>query len=105
MPRRRRAMIAGATAMPRSRGQSRRLAKNLQQSRRRQNRPQRRRWEILNRSRPPAPAAPPPAPPPPPPSPGAAPTPSAAPGPAPSTPIEDTLKLFREWLLLDNDIP
>jgi len=44
------------------------------------------------------------APPPPPPlSPGTGP----APGPAstPGSPIEDTLKIFREWLLLDNDIP
>jgi hypothetical protein len=53
---------------------------------------------------PPAPVTPPP-PPPPPTSPSAGATPSAAPGPLPSSPIEDTLKVFREWLLLDNDIP
>jgi hypothetical protein len=52
----------------------------------------------------PVPASPPP-PPPPPISPGVGPTPSAAPGPTPSSPIEDTLKVFREWLLLDSDIP
>jgi hypothetical protein len=44
-------------------------------------------------------------PPPPPTSPSVGPTPSAAPGPMPSSPIEDTLKVFREWLLLDNDTP
>lgn len=44
-------------------------------------------------------------PPPPPPSPGIGPAPSAAPGPTSSSPIEDTLKVFREWLLLDNDTP
>jgi hypothetical protein len=50
-------------------------------------------------------AAPPPPPPPPPPSTAsAAPTPPPASGPTPSSPIEDTLKLVREWLLLDNDI-
>jgi hypothetical protein len=43
------------------------------------------------------------APPPPPTSPGVGP--SAAPGPLPRPPIEDTLKIFREWLLLDNDTP
>src|SRR5262249_29685028 len=60
----------------------------------------------------PAPASPPAAPPPPPPqSPG-----PQSPGPQPSgaqpsgpqlatNAIEDTLKIFREWLLLDNDIP
>jgi Bifunctional DNA primase/polymerase, N-terminal len=56
----------------------------------------------------PAPVVSPPPPPPPPPPPiipGAGPGPSAAPGPIPSSPIEDTLKDFREWLLLDNDIP
>ena len=44
-------------------------------------------------------------PPPPPPGvqPGVGP---AAPGPQPATnALEDTLKIFREWLLLDNDIP
>jgi hypothetical protein len=40
-------------------------------------------------------------PPPPPASPSTGPTPSAAPGPS----IENTLKVFREWLLLDNDTP
>ena len=46
------------------------------------------------------------APPPPPPiSPGVGPTSSAAPGPLPRSPIEDTLKVFREWLLLDDDTP
>jgi hypothetical protein len=44
-------------------------------------------------------------PPPPPPPPNLGPTPSAAPGPLPCSPIEDTLKVFREWLLLDNDTP
>ncbi|WP_426612916.1 bifunctional DNA primase/polymerase [Bradyrhizobium sp. McL0616] len=44
-----------------------------------------------------------PPPPPPPASPGA--TPSAAPGPLPGSPIEDVLKIFREWLLLDDDTP
>lgn len=44
-------------------------------------------------------------PPPPPAAPSATPAPSAAPGPLPQSPIEDTLKIFREWLLLDNDIP
>src|SRR5262249_50412146 len=48
-------------------------------------------------------AASPPSPPPLGPSVG--PSPSAAPGPSPSSPIEDTLKIFREWLLLDNDTP
>jgi hypothetical protein len=45
--------------------------------------------------------------PPPPPraAPTAGPTPSAAPGSLPSSPIEDTLKVFQEWLLLDNDTP
>jgi hypothetical protein len=54
-----------------------------------------------------APVAAPPSPPPPPPptSPGVGPTPSAASGPLPRSPIEDTLKVFREWLLLDNDTP
>jgi hypothetical protein len=52
-----------------------------------------------------SPPSPPPPPPPPPISPGVGPTPSAAPGPAPNSPIEDTLKIFREWLLLDSDIP
>jgi hypothetical protein len=47
----------------------------------------------------------PPPPPPPPSSPGVGPAPSSASGPKPSSPIEDTLKVFREWLLLDNDIP
>ena len=47
----------------------------------------------------------PPPPPPPPSSPGTGPAPSAAPGPLPHSPIEDTLKIFREWLLLDNDTP
>ena len=45
--------------------------------------------------------------PPPPPPPGAQPSPSSPgpqPGAQPAT-IEDTLKVFREWLLLDNDIP
>jgi hypothetical protein len=53
----------------------------------------------------PQPSSPPP-PPPPPQTPG--PQPSAVPpsGPQPATsPIENTLKIFREWLLLDNDIP
>jgi hypothetical protein len=49
---------------------------------------------------------PPPPPPPPPQSPGAQ---SAGPQPSGSSssasPIEDTLKIFREWLLLDDDIP
>jgi bifunctional DNA primase/polymerase-like protein len=44
-------------------------------------------------------------PPPPPNPPSVGPAPSAAPGPLPQSPIEDTLKIFREWLLLDNDIP
>jgi hypothetical protein len=43
--------------------------------------------------------------PPPPPSSGTGPAPSAAPGPIPNSPIENTLKIFREWLLLDNDTP
>jgi hypothetical protein len=30
---------------------------------------------------------------------------SAAPGPLPSSPIEHTQRLFREWLLLDSKIP
>jgi hypothetical protein len=47
----------------------------------------------------------PPSPPPPPISPGTGAASSAAPGPAPSSPIEDVLKIFREWLLLDDDIP
>jgi Bifunctional DNA primase/polymerase, N-terminal len=47
----------------------------------------------------------PPPPPPPPSSPSVGPTPSAAPGPIPHSPIEATLKIFREWLLLDNDAP
>jgi Bifunctional DNA primase/polymerase, N-terminal len=52
----------------------------------------------------PAPAGGTPPPPPPPPiSPSVRPTPSAA--PVSNSPIEDTLKIFREWLLLDNDIP
>ena len=38
-------------------------------------------------------------------SPSTGPASSAAPGPVPSSPIEDTLKIFREWLLLDNDTP
>ena len=53
----------------------------------------------------PLPSSPPPSPPPPPQSPGAqaaGPQPS---GPLATTPIEDTLKVFREWLLLDSDIP
>src|SRR5262249_47781755 len=53
----------------------------------------------------PHPAPPPQQPPPPPPGtqPGTGPT---APRPQPATtPIEQTLKVFREWLLLDNDIP
>ena len=48
---------------------------------------------------------PPPLPPPSPPSYAAGPAPSAAPGPAPGSPIEDTLGIFREWLLLDDDTP
>jgi hypothetical protein len=47
---------------------------------------------------PPPPSSPPP---PPPPTPGTGPV----PGPQPSSAIEDTLRIFREWLLLDNDIP
>ena len=43
-------------------------------------------------------------PPPPPSSPGTGPAAAAGPGPS-SSPIEDTLKIFREWLLLDNDTP
>jgi hypothetical protein len=54
----------------------------------------------------PAPGSGPPQQPPPPPpgaQPGAGP---AASGPQPATTaLEDTLKIFREWLLLDNDIP
>ena len=52
------------------------------------------------------PPPPPPAPPPPPhsSSPGTGPAPAAGPGPSRSS-IEDTLKIFREWLLLDNDTP
>ena len=52
------------------------------------------------------PGAPPP-PPPPPPPPSAQPTPGPQPGgpPVPPRSIENTLKIFREWLLLDNDIP
>jgi hypothetical protein len=54
----------------------------------------------------PAGGTPPPPPQPPPPiSPGVGPTPSAAPGSLPGSPVEDTLKVFREWLLLDNDTP
>jgi hypothetical protein len=53
----------------------------------------------------PAPAGGTPPPPPPPASPSVAPTPSAASGPLPHSPIEDTLKIFREWLLLDIDTP
>jgi hypothetical protein len=55
----------------------------------------------------PGPGSPPPQQPPPPPPPGTQPGPGpAAPGPQPATTaIEDTLKIFREWLLLDNDIP
>src|SRR5262249_13617298 len=51
--------------------------------------------------------SPPAAPPPPPPqSPGARPAAAQPFGPRPATSaIEDTLKIFREWLLLDNDIP
>jgi hypothetical protein len=48
--------------------------------------------------------APPPPPPPPPSSPGTGPAPSPG-APAPGSPLEDTLKVFREWLLLDNDTP
>jgi Bifunctional DNA primase/polymerase, N-terminal len=62
--------------------------------------------EKIAREQAPAVAPPPPSPPPPPPtSPGVGPTPSAAPGPLPGSPVEDTLKVFREWLLLDNDTP
>jgi hypothetical protein len=44
-------------------------------------------------------------PPPPPQAPSAQPA-APQPGPQPaSTPIEDTLKIFREWLLLDSDVP
>jgi hypothetical protein len=53
----------------------------------------------------PAPTGGTPPPPPPPASPGVGPTPSPAGGPRPSTPIDDTLKAFREWLLLNNDTP
>src|SRR5262249_24805168 len=54
----------------------------------------------------PAPASPPAAPPPPPPqTPGVQPAGSQPSGPQPASAIEDTLKIFREWLLLDNDIP
>jgi hypothetical protein len=53
----------------------------------------------------PAPASPPP-PPPIPPIPGSQPAASQPGGSQPgTTPIEDTLKIFREWLLLDNDTP
>lgn len=48
-------------------------------------------------------APPSPPPPSPPPSSSTGPSPSSAPGS--SSPIEDTLKLFREWLLLENDTP
>jgi hypothetical protein len=52
------------------------------------------------------PPAPPNSPPPPtPPPPAAGPAATGAPGPAPNSPIEDTLKIFREWLLLDSDLP
>jgi len=45
-------------------------------------------------------------PPPPPQSPGPQPAAAQPPGPQPATTsIEDTLKVFREWLLLDNDVP
>jgi hypothetical protein len=52
------------------------------------------------------PGAPPP-PPPPPPPPSAQPTPGPQPGgpQVPPSSIENTLKIFREWLLLDNDTP
>jgi hypothetical protein len=50
-------------------------------------------------------AGPPPPLPPPPISPSLGPTPSAAPGPLPRSPLDDTLTIFREWLLLDNDTP
>src|SRR5262245_57730962 len=51
----------------------------------------------------PGPASPPP---PPPQSPGPQPAAAQPPGPQPATTsIEDTLKVFREWLLLDNDVP
>jgi len=52
-------------------------------------------------------ALPPASPPPPPPqSPGPQPAAAQPPGPQPATTsIEDTLKVFREWLLLDNDVP
>jgi hypothetical protein len=55
----------------------------------------------------PAPQAPPPPMPPPPPPPQLSAAPAAgAPQPQPATSsIEDTLKIFREWLLLDNDFP
>jgi len=47
-----------------------------------------------------------PPPPPPPPPPGAQPAAAQPSGPQPAaTAIEDVLKIFREWLLLDNDIP
>jgi hypothetical protein len=46
-----------------------------------------------------------PPPPPPPSSPGTGPAAAAGPAPASGSPIEDTLKIFREWLLLDNDTP
>ncbi|MBR0730357.1 bifunctional DNA primase/polymerase [Bradyrhizobium japonicum] len=52
---------------------------------------------------PPSPPPPPPPSPPPPPPSSAGPAPSAARGS--SSPIEDTLKVFREWLLLENDTP
>jgi hypothetical protein len=52
----------------------------------------------------PVPAAPPP-PPPPPAGPGVGPAPSPASGPAPNSPLDYTLKIFREWLLLDDDTP
>jgi hypothetical protein len=53
------------------------------------------------------PASPPSLPPPPPPPPSTQPSPGPQPGGPQATagPIEDTLKIFREWLLLDSDIP
>jgi hypothetical protein len=53
----------------------------------------------------PSPSSPPP-PPPPPQPPGTQPAAAQPPGPQPATSlIEDTLKIFREWLLLDDDTP
>src|SRR5262249_54276549 len=54
----------------------------------------------------PSPALPPASPPPPPQSPGPQPSGAQPSGPQPATTlIEDTLKVFREWLLLDDDTP